>query len=116
MGVGQSLFHFSTISNSIGRPRHIYGFDTFEGIPDPTSEDGDWNAGIRGDWNYSQERVIENLLLSGLDEEFIATYITLVPGEFASTLPHLQVKAPYCSVAYRCGYLRIIQNIPRKPV
>ena len=87
VGVGQSLFHFSAISNSIGKPRRIYGFDTFEGIPDPTSEDGEWNAGIRGDWNYSRARVIENLLLAGLDGEFIATNITLVPGEFAQTLP-----------------------------
>lgn len=86
VGVGQSLFHFSAIGNSIGVPRHIYGFDTFEGIPDPTSEDGEWNSGIGGDWNYSQKRVTENLLLAGLDAEFISTNITLVPGNFAQTL------------------------------
>ena len=85
---GQSLFHFSAISNSIGKPRHIYGFDTFEGIPDSTSEDGEWNTNIGGSWNYSQERVRENLLLAGLDEEFISTNITLVPGRFSQTLPN----------------------------
>ena len=94
VGVGQSLFHFSAICNSIGKPRHIYGFDTFEGIPDPISEDGEWNTNIGGDWNYSQKRVRENLLLAGLDEEFISTNITLVPGKFAQTLPNYAGKGP----------------------
>ncbi len=94
VGEGLSLFYFSVISNSIGKPRHIYGFDTFEGIPDSTSEDGEWNTNIGGSWNYPQKRVLESLLLAGLDEEFISNNITLVPGNFAQTLPKYTERSP----------------------
>ena len=94
VGPGLALFYFSVISNSIGKPRHIYGFDTSEGIPDATSEDGEWNTNIGGYWNYSLKRVRESLMLAGLDEEFISTNITLVPGKFAQTLPNYAEKSP----------------------
>ena len=88
VGPGMSLFDFSMISNTIGRPRHMLGYDSFEGLPDPTPTDGSWNARSGGFFSYSMEHVRDELLLAGLDEHFIDTNITLVPGEFGTTLPH----------------------------
>ena len=87
VGPGRSLFDFTVISRAADRPRRIYGFDTFEGLPDPTSEDGRWNARIGGIWSYSREHVRQELMLAGLDEETVSNGITLVPGEFSQTLP-----------------------------
>ena len=88
VGPGRSLFEFAVISNALGIERHIFGFDTFEGLPNPSMLDGDWNSRVGGFWNYSREHVRDQLLLAGLDEEFISTNITLVPGEFSETLPN----------------------------
>lgn len=90
VGPGRSLFDFAVISKALDRPRHIYGFDTFEGIPDPSSEDGKWNSRIGGFWNFSEEHVLEELKLARLDEEFISSNITLIPGEFSQTLPSIK--------------------------
>ena len=87
VGPGRSLFDFAVISVLHNTPRHIIGFDTFCGIPDATPQDGKWNAHIRGTWSYPVDHVRENLLLAGLEEEFIRTNITLIPGEFSQSLP-----------------------------
>lgn len=87
VGSGFSLFDFAVISAALNRPRQIYGFDTFDGLPDPTSEDGKRNARMGGHMAYSREYIHEALLLAGLDEEFISTNITLVPGDIRQTLP-----------------------------
>lgn len=86
VGPGRSLFDFSVISEALEKPRHIYGFDTFEGLPAPTSEDGEWNVVSEGFWNNSQEQVREQLALAGLKEDFISSNITLVKGEFSQSL------------------------------
>ncbi len=86
VGSGRSLFDFSVISNAIGRPRRIFGYDTFTGIPAATAVDGEWNSKIKGWWNFSQDRVRENLRASGLAEEAVSN-ITLVEGELRETLP-----------------------------
>ena len=80
VGAGRSLFDFSVISEAIDRPRHIFGYDTFSGIPDATAIDGEWNADVGGIWDYSQEQVRENLFTAGLDAELISR-IELVEGE-----------------------------------
>ena len=87
VGPGRALFEFSVISTALDRTRHIYGYDTFDGLPDPISEDAAWNAHKGGFFSYSQEHVNDELLLAGLDQEFISTNITLVPGDFSQTLP-----------------------------
>ena len=87
VGPGLSLFDFSVISTALDKPRHIYGFDTFEGLPAPTPVDGEWNAVAKGFWNNSQEQVRDQLMLAGLDEDFISANITLVKGEFSQSLP-----------------------------
>ena len=86
VGPGRSLFDFSVISNAIGRPRPILGYDTFRGIPDATAIDGKWNSDLGGTWNFSQGHVKENLLVAGLDAESISN-IAFVQGELRSTLP-----------------------------
>ena len=87
VGPGRSIFAFSMITQTVTRPREIWGFDTFEGIPPPTGEDGSANAHKTGWWNHSQRHVVELLKYNGLDESYIHSYLTFVPGEFSESLP-----------------------------
>ena len=87
VGPGRSIFAFAVISESLGRTREIWGYDTFEGMPPPQEQDGSENANKGGWWSYSREHVRELLRLSGLDESFIRDRITFVPGDLRDTLP-----------------------------
>ena len=88
-GVGprRSIFAFSIITQSLTRPREIWGFDTFEGIPPPGEEDGKSNAHKTGWWNHPREQVSELLRFNGIDDSFISKNITFIPGEFTDSLP-----------------------------
>lgn len=86
VGPGRSIFAFSIITQSMTRPREIWGFDTFEGIPPPSAEDGKSNAHKTGWWNHPRRQVVELLEFNGIDTSFIAENIRFVPGLFSDTL------------------------------
>ena len=88
VGPGRSIFAFSLLSQFVTRPREIWGFDTFEGIPPPTSEDGEDSKHKAGWWAHPQEEVEDLLQFNGLEPRFIRDHITFVPGLFNETLPH----------------------------
>ena len=87
VGPGRSIFAFSIITQTITRPREIWGFDTFEGIPAPTREDGSANAHKTGWWNHSQRHIVELLKYNGLEDSHISSNLTFVPGVFSESLP-----------------------------
>ena len=87
VGAGRSLFAFAVITQHVARPREIWGFDTFQGMPPAGPEDGEHNADKAGNWNCGQEQVIESLKLAGITESFIADKVTLVAGRLQDSLP-----------------------------
>lgn len=87
VGPGRSILGFSVISQYLTRPREIVGFDTFEGIPPPTVEDGEVSAHKAGWWHHSMDNVVELLKHNGLSESFIEKKISFQPGLFEDTLP-----------------------------
>ncbi len=86
VGPGRSIFAFSIITQGMTRPREIWGFDTFEGIPPPSSEDGESNSHKTGWWNHPRRQVAQLLEFNGIDRTFIADKIRFVPGLFSETL------------------------------
>ena len=86
VGPGRSIFAFSIISQCLTRPREIWGFDTFEGMPPPRIEDGKSNAHKGGWWNHSQRHVVELLQFNGIDRSFISENITFVPGRLSDSM------------------------------
>ena len=64
----------------------IWGFDTFEGMPSPTKEDGEANRDMAGAWKHPQEHVVGLLKHNGLDPAFIRDNITFVPGLFCDSM------------------------------
>ena len=87
VGPGRSIFAFSMICQHLSRSRKIFGFDTFQGIPPPTAEDGDENSHKTGWWCHSLHNVVELLKYNGLAAEFIDDMVSFVPGRFDETLP-----------------------------
>ena len=87
VGPGRSIFAFSIITQSMTRPREIWGFDTFEGIPPPSAEDGKSNAQKTGWWNHPRRQVVELLEFNGIERSFIIEKIRFVPGVFSESLP-----------------------------
>jgi len=86
VGPGRSIFAFSIISTYLTRRREIWGYDTFEGMPPPSDEDGKSNEHKGGWWSHSQQHVSELLRYNGLDQSFIEENITLIPGRLNESL------------------------------
>ena len=87
VGPGRSMLAFSVMTQYLTTPRDIVGFDTFDGIPPPTPEDGEANVHKTGWWRHSIDNVVELLKHNGLSESFIVERITFKPGLFEDTLP-----------------------------
>jgi hypothetical protein len=84
-----SLVRASNDSDS----RHVWGFDSWEGLPAPTGADaaGDESIARTGMFSYtSVDRVREELAAYGWDEERTRQKISLVPGWFDDTLPSFE--------------------------
>ena len=86
VGPGRSVFAFSIISTHLTRSREIWGYDTFEGMPPPSVEDGKLNEHKGGWWSHSRRHVSELLQYNGLAQSFIESNITLIPGRLSESL------------------------------
>ena len=88
VGAGQTLLYWAILSYDEGRNRRIWGFDSFEGFPEPTVEDTSPRNPKKGEWTVGSVPSVVNLLReSGLDAEWIRSRVTLVKGFFEDSLP-----------------------------
>ncbi len=85
VGWGHSLLALAIALRALGQDRSIFGFDSFDGFPDPSPEDLPGKA-RRGHYKTNQESVIEFLINSGLPPKYISSHVSLVPGFFSDSL------------------------------
>ncbi len=87
VSIGHGALLFTLFSNYIGAPRTYYGFDSFEGFPDPVEKDE--VTPIQGSGFYASPpaTVLRVLRDGGLSEEVIRERIHLIKGWFDITLP-----------------------------
>ena len=92
VGHGHSLFKLCCLSIYENKNRSIYGFDSFEGFPEPTSEDISHRKPKKGEWKIANPSEIKEFLLNEghLDKSFINSNVKLIKGFFKSTLPKYQ--------------------------
>ena len=95
VGRGRSLLIIAALNEALesqeGGGRKIFGYDSFSGFPEPTSEDdsirkpkrGDWSRSPSGKYVYTAE-LARNVLTDG----GVTQPVTLVPGFFKDTLAH----------------------------
>jgi len=69
--------------------KKLWGFDSFEGFPKPTSEDLSVRNPQKGEWkNINAEDVAKFLLILGFKKRWIDSHIKIIKGFFQDTLPN----------------------------
>jgi len=87
VGKGRSLLYFSFLAMQENTGRRIYGFDSFEGFPEPMEEDSSYRQPKKGEWSgISPDDIRETLRVAGISNDFIEKNIKLIPGFFNKTL------------------------------
>ncbi len=81
VGKGESLLMFAFLVKDEMKGRKLWGFDSFEGFPEPTVQDKSIRNLKKGDYGNTSINDILNLFIkSGLDKEFVRSQVTLVKG------------------------------------
>ncbi len=87
VGVGETLINWCLLVYDDFGGRHIWGFDSFEGFPEPSPED--YGLGDRDAWKSigtdNLNLVLDAYMLFGLDVGFFDRRVTLVKGYFEQT-------------------------------
>lgn len=86
VGYGDSLYKLSCLVYYDGKRRRIYGFDSFEGFPEPSDEDRSPRNPRKGDWKVSTVEKIYQVLMNGIERDFVRDNVILVKGFFDESL------------------------------
>lgn len=88
VGWGRSLFMLGVCDPIFNKERRYYGFDSFEGFPEPTPEDHleDFPHIKQGYHRTQQDSVVKLLMNSGLNAEFVAQKVKLISGYFSESM------------------------------
>lgn len=92
VSIGHGALLFSLLGEYIGVNRTYYGFDSFEGFPDPVEKDEKTPIKGRGFWANPPDTVMRVLRDGRLSEEAIRNRIRLMKGWFNETLPRYEGK------------------------
>jgi hypothetical protein len=89
VAAGSSLALLTSLTRANGQCRHVWGFDSWAGLPSPDARDlGVGSVAAAGIFaEASPEKVMDELAAYGLDAATTARLVRLVPGFFAETLP-----------------------------
>jgi hypothetical protein len=87
VSLGHGALLLTLFSDYIGKPRVYYGFDSFEGFPDPVEKDEVTPITGKGFWANPPDTVLKVLRDGRLDEDIIHNRIHLMKGWFDKTLP-----------------------------
>ena len=90
VSLGHGALLFTLLSDYIATPRTYYGFDSFEGFPDPVEKDEVTPIKGKGFWANPPDTVLKVLRDGRVGEEVIRDRIRLVKGWFDKTLPQYE--------------------------
>lgn len=86
VGRGRSLFYFGFITNLLKSKKLVYGFDSFEGFPEPSKEDKSKRNPQKGDWNFTDINLVKNRFIFADMINFYNDQVKLIKGFFSATL------------------------------
>ena len=86
VGQGRSLFYFALLCREEERGRQIWGFDSFEGFPEPAEEDVSARNPKKGQHLADMDGVSALLQEGQFDSVYMRSKITLVKGFFNESL------------------------------
>lgn len=87
IGKAKSFQMLALLVQNEGRGRKLWGFDSFEGFPEPTPEDISPRNPKKSEWSkMARNQVYQTISLIGLDDQFISSRLEIVKGFFEQTL------------------------------
>ncbi|MBW3589266.1 MAG: TylF/MycF family methyltransferase [Actinobacteria bacterium] len=88
VGIGTTLLMWASLILDEGGSRRLWGFDSFQGFPEPAPEDESPRQWKKGEWAYATAKDIQDLLIAArCSAEWVRAKVTLVPGYLEETLP-----------------------------
>jgi len=87
VSIGHGALLFLLLSEYVGVERVYYGFDSFDGFPDPVEMDEKTPITGRGFWANPPETVMKVLRDGRIPEPWIKERVRLTKGWFRDTLP-----------------------------
>jgi O-methyltransferase len=93
VGNGRSLIHLAHSIKLEGSRKHLFGFDSFEGFPEPAPEDQSDRNPQKGDYSVGLGAIQRRLSYFLDDKVFVRSRVTLVKGFFEDTLPGARLNA-----------------------
>ncbi len=87
IGHGKSLLSWAYLCINEGGNRKIWGFDSFEGFPEPKEQDASPRRPAKGEWGgVSLPDMLNMLFKAGLEKFWVTSNVTLVKGFFDESL------------------------------
>ncbi len=87
VGKGRTFLYFSFLALQEKKHRKLWGFDSFEGFPEPVKEDTSIREPKKGEWSgVSSGDIVETLQTAGIPKEFILEQVKFVKGFFDQSL------------------------------
>ena len=88
VGRGVSIFKMGKISTILEMNKNIYGYDSFEGFPEPNIKDSSFRNPKKGDWSDTSKKYVEeHFSESQILKDFFIKNVSLVEGFFDKSLP-----------------------------
>ncbi len=87
VGKGRTLLYFSFLAENEGKNRKVWGFDSFQGFPEPSPNDASPRKAKKGEWSGNTPHDIYTILSrAGIASQYIKNNIKLVKGFVENTL------------------------------
>src|SRR6266567_2397521 len=90
VSIGHGALLFLLLSEYLGVERTYYGFDSFEGFPDPVAQDETTPITGKEFWASPPDTVLRVLRDGRVPERQICDKVRLIKGRFAQTLPRYE--------------------------
>ncbi|HYU64830.1 MAG TPA: TylF/MycF/NovP-related O-methyltransferase [Candidatus Paceibacterota bacterium] len=90
VGEGNTIVMLAYLMGSESRqpPRSLWGFDSFEGFPEPSQWDASFRNPQKGEWHISEESVKQRFEESGIYRTYPHLDIRIQKGFLGKTLPN----------------------------
>ena len=93
VGKARDFLMLACLMKQKGENRVLWGFDSFEGFPEPTQEDKSSRNPKKGEWKKMEQEMVYKILAGAyIDENFIHSSIKIVKGFFDESLPTSEVQ------------------------
>lgn len=114
VGAGRTLLSFAYLMKYKGGDNTLWGYDSFEGFPEPSEHDRSFRNPKKGQNVTKMEDVLDLLRRSGIGEDFLSSRLRLVKGFFEKTLheyPGRPIALLHVDVDLYQSYLTVLQEL-----